>query len=129
TRPGHAGWTMPTPEAQCLGEQRFDLAFAPVGAAALERPDELFAIWEDCFVPIRPLWLRMASLDAAPPLPTVELEGAGLVMSAVKPPESGPGIVVRCCNVLERPAAGVWRFGWDLSRARRVGADERLPEE
>ena len=133
TRPGHAGWTTATPEAQCLGEQRFDLAFAPAGAAALERPDELLAMWEDCFLPIRPLWLRMASLGATPTpagtTMTVELEGAGLVVSAVKPPERGSGVVLRCCNLLNRPATGVWRLGWDLKRARRVRADEHDPEE
>jgi alpha-mannosidase len=129
TRPGHAGWTMATPDAQCLGEHRFDLAFAPAGSAALERPDEVMALWEDCFVPLRPLWLRMGSLDAAPPASTVELEGTGLVLSAVKPAEQGPGVVLRCCNLTGRPAAGLWRVGWDLARARRVRADEREPEE
>jgi alpha-mannosidase len=120
---------MATPDAQCLGEHRFDLAFAPAGSAALERPDEMMALWEDCFVPLRPLWLRMGSLDAAPPASTVELEGTGLVLSAVKPAEQGPGVVLRCCNLTGRPAAGLWRVGWDLARARRVRADEREPEE
>lgn len=129
TRPGHAAWTMPTPDAQCLGEQRFDLAFVPTGAAALERPDELLAVWEDCFLPLRPLWLRMAAIDEPAPAPTLALEGAGLVVSAIKPAERGSGTLLRCYNVLDRPATGTWRMTWPLSRAYRARADEREPEE
>ena len=131
TRPGHAGWTTETPAAQCLGEQRFDIALTPAGGAVLDRPDELIALWEDAFLPLRPLWLRMAALDPAArdAMASAELEGAGLVLSAVKPAEQGSGIVLRCYNVLERPATGLWRMNWALQQAWRVRADECEPEE
>src|SRR5207249_11346267 len=37
TRPGHAGWSVATPLAQCPGWTRVELAVAPVSQAAVER--------------------------------------------------------------------------------------------
>ena len=53
-RPGHAGWPTPTPEAQCLGQDRIQLACAPVTQSQLHAGNVLPELWEDLFVPIRP---------------------------------------------------------------------------
>jgi len=57
----------------------------------------------------------------------VVLEGAGLVVSAVKPAQQGSPLVLRCYNATDRQVAGAWRFGaGDLVKsAHRVRADER----
>ncbi len=124
TRPGHAGWPTATPEAQCPGRTRVELALAPLSAAQLERGDVLAELWEDAFLPVRGLWLRDAG--ALRPAPAdVTLEGTGLVCSAVKPAQAGSGTVLRCYNATERQAAGAWRIADGVKSAHRVRADER----
>src|SRR6266581_4144382 len=126
TRPGHAGWPIATPLAQCLGTSRVELAIVPVSQAELERGDAVAALWEDVFLPVRGFWLRDA-LDLTPAPVDVVLEGSGLVVSAVKPAQQGSPLVLRCYNATDRQVAGAWRFGaGDLVKsAHRVRADER----
>src|SRR3989442_454498 len=61
TRPGHAGWSVATPLAQCPGWSRVELAVAPISQAELERGDALPSLWEDAFLPLRRVWLRDAA--------------------------------------------------------------------
>ena len=124
TRPGHAGWPMATPEAQCLGPDWLQLAVVPVEAADLWAGSALPELWEDVFLPPRPLWLRQATPLVSPGW-DVRLEGPGLVFSAAKPPEEGDGLVLRCWNARAEPVAGAWRFGRRMARAVRLRADER----
>ena len=60
----------------------------------------------------------------------ITLEGAGLILSAVKPAYAGGsgaggGLVLRCYNATDGKAAGAWRFGEGVKSAHRVRADER----
>jgi mannosylglycerate hydrolase len=123
TRPGHAGWPTPTPEAQCPGVDRFQLAVVPVGVADLQAGSALPELWEDVFLPPRALWLRQATPLRTPDL-DVRLEGGGLVLSTVKPAAAG-GLVLRCYNAGTEPVEGRWRLGWAAARAELVRADER----
>jgi 2-O-(6-phospho-alpha-D-mannosyl)-D-glycerate hydrolase len=126
SRPGHAGWPTPTPLAQCPGKSRVELALVPVSGPDVERGDVLPALWEDAFLPLRGFWLRDAGAMALAPVDIV-LEGAGLVLSAVKPAQQGSPLVLRCYNATDRRAAGAWRFGAgdSVKSAHRVRADER----
>src|SRR5438552_1720879 len=124
TRPGHAAWPTRTPLAQCPGPCRVELAVAPVSQADVEQGDTLAALWEDMFLPLRGFWLRDAVALAPAPL-EVALEGAGLVVSAVKPAQAGSPMVLRCYNATSRKVAGAWRFGDGVKSAHRVRADER----
>jgi len=124
TRPGHAGWPTATPLAQCLGPCRVELALAPVSQAEVERGDVIPSLWEDVFLPVRGFWLRDAA-ELAPPSIDIALEGAGLVVSAVKPAQQGSPLVLRCYNATGRQAPGAWRFGEGVKSAHRVRADER----
>jgi mannosylglycerate hydrolase len=128
TRPGHAGWPVATPGAQCLGTDHVQLALAPLTRAQLESGTMLPELWEDLFLPIRPVWLRQAS-----PLTLrsvdVRLEGEGLVFSCVKPAEHGNAMVLRCYNALSRPAAGAWHLSAGVSVAQRARADEQTLHE
>lgn len=125
TRPGHAGWPMPTPEAQCAGADCLQLGVVPVGGSDLGAGSALPELWEDVFLPPRALWLRQAT-PLRPPNLDVRLEGGGLVLSAVKPAVAGAGgLVLRCYNARAEPVEGCWRLGWAAARAELVRADER----
>jgi alpha-mannosidase len=127
TRPGHAGWPTPTPQAQCLGRHRIELALVAVQEEELAHGHVVATHWEDTFVPVSGHWIR----DAGPLTPApvdIALEGAGLVLSAVKPTQAGGpggGLVLRCYNATDARAAGAWRFGEGVKSAHRVRADER----
>ena len=124
TRPGHAGWPTATPEAQCPGVDRLQLAIAPVDAGDLRDGGTLPELWEDVFLPPRAVWLRQATTLRLPDL-DVELEGAGLVLSTVKPSEDGDAVVLRCYNAGGEAVDGRWRLGRAVARAILQRADER----
>ncbi|MDP3911845.1 MAG: glycoside hydrolase family 38 C-terminal domain-containing protein [Gemmatimonadales bacterium] len=124
TRPGHAAWVAPIPAAQCRGMTRLELAVTPVSTVDLERGDRLPELWEDAFLPVRGRWLRAAGA-VTPATAGIALEGTGLVLSAVKPAQTGSPLVLRCYNATGRKTAGAWRFGDGVKTAHRVRADER----
>jgi alpha-mannosidase len=128
TRPGHAGWPTPTPEAQCQGRDRLQLAIAPVTAADLAAGTVLPELWEDVFLPPQAVWLRQAT-PLRPAELDIRLEGGGLVFSSMKPAEEGDGLVLRCYNARPDATTGRWRLGRSAVRAVRVRADESMPEE
>ncbi|MEP6688032.1 MAG: hypothetical protein ABJC36_06760, partial [Gemmatimonadales bacterium] len=124
TRPGHAGWPTSTPAAQCLGADRLQLAVAPVGVGELQAGSALPELWEDVFLPPWAVWLRQATPLHAPDV-DVCLEGAGLVLSSVKPAVGTPGLILRCFNTRTEPVDGHWRLGRPAASAELVRADER----
>jgi alpha-mannosidase len=133
TRPGNAGWPMPTPGAQCIGRERIQLALAPVTGRDLELVAPLARLWEDAFVPPRAIWLRQAT-ELSPPSIEVRLEGEGLVFSSLKPaersdrPEDGDRrIVFRCYNATGAEVGGHLYLGAPVARVERVRADEQEP--
>ncbi|HET9275984.1 MAG TPA: glycoside hydrolase family 38 C-terminal domain-containing protein [Gemmatimonadales bacterium] len=125
-RPGHAGWPQPTPLAQEYGRHTIELALRPVTAAEVAEPTLLETAWEDTFLGLRPAFLRDYTSGDRPGLDALgaTLEGPGLVLSAVKPAESRPGLVLRCWNAGGTPAEGAWRFARPLERAVLMRADE-----
>ena len=129
-RPGHAAWPMPTPLAQCLGSSRIELALAPITEQDTADPSRLERLWEDAFVGLSTRWLRdYCGPDGsrAAGLGTIELQGNGLVLSALKPAENGDGIVLRCFNALESAEEGAILLGSPARSATRVRADESHP--
>jgi hypothetical protein len=128
TRPGHAGWPVATPGAQCLGPDHLQLAIAPLTQRQLETATVLPQLWEDLFLPLRPVWLRQASPLAVRSL-EIRLEGEGLVYSTVKPAEHDTAIVLRCYNSTAAPAAGIWHLSAMVGMARRARADEQTLHE
>ena len=125
TRAGHAGWPMPTPEAQCHGPQTIRFAIAPVTEDDVAHPERIERMWEDAFVPIVPWWVRQfaASTSAGVGVGGISLEGDGLVFSACHPTEEGGGLCLRCYNIRETPVSGAWRLGRAPSSASVVRAD------
>jgi mannosylglycerate hydrolase len=125
TRPGHAGWPTPVPDAQCVGPERLQFG------VMLTSPDPswsaLARTWEDLFLPPRAVWVRQ-SLGLEPVAGGLDLRGEGLVFSAFKPSGDGRGAIFRCYNPGELDAAGTLSFGAPVRAAVRVSADERESE-
>jgi alpha-mannosidase len=127
TRPGHAGWPVATPAAQCIGRERLQLALAPVTAEDIDLGAPLASLWEDAFLPPRAIWLRQATgLDL--PGADLRLEGEGLVFSSLKPATGGDGIILRCYNATGSEVAGRVTLATPVAAAARVRADEREPQ-
>jgi hypothetical protein len=102
-----------------------ELAIAPIVESALERPDQILALWEEAFLPVQAFWLPDAT-NLSVSADTIALEGEGLVLSAIKPAQESPeNTVLRCYNARARPVDGCWRFSRARSQAWRVRADER----
>ncbi len=127
TRPGHAGWPTSTPDGQCLGRDRVELALVSVGARDLDAGETLPELWEDVFLPTRARWLRNANLGG-PKAFGATLDGRGLVLSAVKPAQTGSGMVLRCFNARGERVVGAWRLPDTIRTAHRVRADEKSAE-
>jgi mannosylglycerate hydrolase len=128
TRPGHAGWPVDTPEAQCLGRERLQFAIAPISRDHLNESTKLSELWEDAFLPVQAVWLRQATPLSIPQI-DITLEGEWLVFSGLKPAERGQAMVLRCYNAGGKPTAGAWRFGVPVASAHRARADERQLHE
>ena len=123
TRRGHAGWPTATPAAQCLGLDRIELALMPVGDADTRDPSILARAWDDVMTPITGRWLRDA-LGHPPAAVSIELEGEGLVLSAIKPADDGDGVILRCWNATGERRKGAWRVFPPAVDALRSRADE-----
>jgi mannosylglycerate hydrolase len=122
-RPGHAGWPAEVPLAEERGRHTIDLAVAPVDSRALDESWRLEHLWEDAFLPVQAAWYRDFTGTAGPAAGIV-LEGDGLVLSAVKPPETGDGLVLRCRNARDQAVEGRIRFDRPLRSAAMIRADE-----
>ncbi len=125
TRPGHAGWPMAIPAAQERGTHRVDLALLLGGDELLDHPVRLEHAWEDAFLPIEGTFIRdFTGQDDFTAGTSITLQGDGLVCSAVKPPESGDGLVLRCFNSTDQPVSGRWIISVPIAQAEALRADE-----
>lgn len=124
-RPGHAAWPMSTPQAQEQGpfEARFGVLISsgssPSRAMAIEHAAE------DFLLPLAGTTLRSA-LERYPDVAGLELEGDGLAFSCCKEREGGGGLVLRCVNLLDHPAAGRWRLAGGVGEAWLARLDETI---
>jgi alpha-mannosidase len=122
-RPGHAGWPVATPGAQCLGSFGAEFALLPHGPRSADTLDAIARASDDVLLPLRGATLRSA---LAIPAPTngVELRGRGLSVSAIKDSEDGEWLVLRCVNVTDEWVEGEWRLGIEINKARLARLDE-----
>jgi alpha-mannosidase len=114
TRPGHAGYHIPTPEAQGLGVQRFRYSVA-FGADAVRELDAGL---------IAP---RALPLEQAAPAdrPLLSLEPAAARLSIVKRSDDGAAFVVRLCGSPGETVHARLRWFRPLAQAWRSDLDER----
>jgi alpha-mannosidase len=122
-RPGHAGWPVPTPEAQCLGPFEAEFGLLLHGPRTPATIDEIERTSDDVLFPLTGESLRSA-LRLSPPVHGVELHGPGLAFFAAKESEEGEWLVLRCVNLLDQECAGSWRLGKPLSEAHLARLDE-----
>jgi alpha-mannosidase len=122
-RPGHAGWPVPTPEAQMLGPFAAELALFPHGPRTVETIDLIERTADDVLLPLTGTTLRSATADY-PPTPGLELEGRGLAFSSAKESEDGEWLVLRCVNLTDDTVAGRWSLPFAPRDARSARLDE-----
>jgi hypothetical protein len=85
TRPGHAGPALPTPGAQCLGLQRWELALRPFGPAEL---DGLPALAEQFLRPPALFPIQWSAGSAPTRRSLLENADACIVVSALRPADT-----------------------------------------
>lgn len=122
-RPGHAGWPVPTPEAQMFGPFAAEFALFPHGPRTVETIDLIERTADDVLVPLVGTTLRSAISDY-PAAGGLELEGAGLAFSAAKESDDGAWLVLRCVNLTEEPRQGTWRLPFAPVEAKLARLDE-----
>ena len=122
-RPGHAGWPVPTPEAQMLGPFGAELALFPHGPKSAETVDLIERTADDVLLPLVGSTLRSAIGDYAA-TPGLELDGAGLAFSSAKESENGEWLVLRCVNLTDSTVSGAWNLPFAPSAVKLARLDE-----
>ena len=122
-RPGHAGWPVPTPEAQMLGPFAADLALFPHGPRNSGTIDLIERTADDVLLPLTGTTLRSAIADY-PATAGLELEGRGLAFSSAKESEDGEWLVLRCVNLTDDTVSGRWSLPFVPREARLARLDE-----
>ncbi|MEW6267957.1 MAG: glycosyl hydrolase-related protein, partial [Thermodesulfobacteriota bacterium] len=114
SRPQVAGPTLPTPGAQCLGE--------------IDARLHLFAGCDPAAAHDAEIGLRAVAAGDAPlardGAGLLELQPAGLVLTALKPAARGAGIVLRLSNPGDTQLDARVRLGFPVARAVPVRLDE-----
>jgi mannosylglycerate hydrolase len=122
-RPGHAGWPVPTPEAQMFGPFGAELAFFPHGPRSPDVIDTIERTADDVLLPLVGTTLRSAMGDYSA-AGGLELEGEGLAFSTAKESEDGDWLVLRCVNLTDVATKGTWRLPFSPREARLARLDE-----
>ncbi|MFI5245153.1 MAG: glycoside hydrolase family 38 C-terminal domain-containing protein, partial [Gemmatimonadales bacterium] len=126
-RPGHAGWPIPTPEAQCHAPFGADLAVMLHGTRSAATVDAIERAADDILLPLTGVTLRSA-LRIPDAMQGIALEGEGLAFSCAKESEDGQWLVLRCVNLLNEVHAGSWSIGTPIREAQLARIDETMIE-
>ncbi len=121
TRRDHAGPGIPTPGAQELGKHSFAFAVFPHAGAPAEALGEAHRFANPLVAQATGLHegrlpAKGSFLDVSPPQ---------LVVTAIKPPEDGEGLVVRLCNPLPMPTTAELSLWPAPAEAALVDLEER----
>jgi alpha-mannosidase len=127
-RPGHAGWPLPVPGAQCHGAFGAELAVMLHGARNAATIDAIERAADDILLPLTGGTLRSALRNPGA-VQGIALEGEGLAFSCAKESEDGEWLVLRCVNLLDAAREGAWRFGKPVHEAKIARLDERVIAE
>jgi alpha-mannosidase len=139
-RKGHAGPPLETPDAQCPGKHVFEYSIIPHRGTWADAYQHAHAFAS----PLRSRWNPRLRDDLGEyveregePLPAsaslVDVEGRGIVVTALKRAEDGRGTIARLYNTLDRRATGRVRLTehWrrcdvvDMKEDRLAAADVR----
>jgi len=122
-RPGHAGWPLATPLAQCRGpfEGRFAIIVLPnddesaIGLLEQAADDFLLPVTGDTWRGVATPLESFAGLT---------LEGDGLSFSSAKRSENGEWLVLRCLNQRSSSVPGYWHLPRPATQVRLSRLDE-----
>jgi hypothetical protein len=122
-RPGHAGWPVSTPGAQCQGPFEARIAMLALPHDVESAVSILEAAADDVLLPVTgDTWRGVATpLTACAGL---TLEGEGLAFSAAKRSENGDWLVLRCVNQRSTTVRGVWHLPQPATEVRLSRLDE-----
>jgi mannosylglycerate hydrolase len=124
-RPGHAGWPVATPLAQCRGPFAAQFAVLFHDARDARTIDAIETVADDFLVPMVGTTLRSA-LEIPNDVSGPELAGAGLAFSAIKPSEDGRWLVLRCVSLTTDRVEGSWRLPFAVAEAHVACLDETI---
>ena len=127
-RPGHAGWPVAIPGAQCHGPFEAELAVMLHGSRLPATIEAIEHTADDVLSPIAGATLRSA-LSVPAPVEGPALHGSGLAFSAMKESEDGQWLVLRCVNLRDEEVTGSWMLPFDLEAARLARIDETIMSE
>lgn len=127
-RPGHAGWPVSIPGAQCLGRFEAELAVMMHGSRLPATLDAIERAADDVLVPLAGSTLRSA-LAVPPVVEGVELSGLGLAFSSFKESEDGEWLALRCVSVRDEETHGSWKLPFNVTAARLARIDETIINE
>jgi hypothetical protein len=119
TRPGPAGPALRTPGAQCLGSIDASLSLLPGLKPAAARDAQIGL----CAVAAGPDPL------VAPGVDLIRVEPDALLLSALKPPEAGEGVLIRLLNPTEETIQARVHLGFPISEVTSVRLDETPLED
>src|SRR5690606_20008981 len=126
-RPGHAGPGRPTPNAQCLGPAAFEYSLIPFGGESFGLDEAAHAAYAFT-APLHATTSEVSQGSLPPELQFVTLEPAAWVLTALKPAESGEGIVVRFYNSHGGAVSGRVEFGLPVADVTPVNLLEEPVE-
>ncbi len=122
-RAGHAGPFVPTPEAQCPGEHTFHYALVPHPGNYLSAYREAHAF----NAPLRAVCTDAHAGSLPPQASFLRVAPSAVVVSAVKPPEEGEGLIVRLYNSASVPLEAQLALWQPFQEAAVVPHDEGAP--
>jgi mannosylglycerate hydrolase len=127
-RPSHAGPGEATPEAQCPGPHTFRYSLIPHAGDYRQTHALAYGFQADLRALVTDAHPAPSALGEAKGLPArlsfVTVEPSALEVSAVKEPEDGRGLIVRCWNVGGDPVEGTIQLWRPFRRALRVNLAE-----
>jgi mannosylglycerate hydrolase len=121
-RPGDAGWSVPTPGAQCLGHHRWEYAVIPYGSP--DQRENSFALARAFATPMLGFTVERGQGPLPGRFSLFELEPSSLVVTSTKPPQRGEGVVLRFFSTSSQDVRAVLRSRLPLKAATKVRLDE-----
>jgi len=122
-RQAHAGPAEPTPEAQCPGEHTFHYALVPHAGNYSTSMGEAAAF----AAPLRAVSTPAHDGPLPPSGSFVEVSPAAVVVTCIKPPEEGEGLIVRLYNAAPVPVQAQLKLWRPFHEAALVSLAEGAP--
>lgn len=127
TRPANAGPQYITPEAQCLGEHKFQYAFLPYSGSV--RTNNIASLVQAYRVPLLEEQCTGKNSNQPAEYSLLQCEPEALVVTAIKKCEQRNTTIVRLYNASTERVKGKVTWGAPITHAWRVNlAEERLEE-